>query len=88
MHAERLCVMFSFMTRWPDGTTGFRPRSSLVERWLALRSEPFSWAVDPGAIGEFVAARGFRLEALARATDLSEGRTPLDGENLVLCVRV
>jgi methyltransferase (TIGR00027 family) len=87
MSAERLCIIFSFMTRWTDGTTGFRPRSRLVERWLALRGEPFTWSIDPRAIGDFVASRGFRLEELALTRNISDERTVLDGENLVLCVR-
>lgn len=79
------CIVFSFMTRWPDGTAGFRPRSWLVERWLQLRGEPFTWAIEPPNVLSFLAARGFRLVELALTRQIAEGSPALDGENLVLC---
>jgi hypothetical protein len=75
------------MTRWPDGSTGFRPRSRLVKWWLAWQGEPFTWAIEPLAIGEFLAARGFRLQELASTGDLSGSSPPLDGENLAVAWR-
>jgi len=88
MAAESLTVIFSFMTRWPDGTAGFRPRSWLVERWLALRGEPFDWAIEPEALGAFLEQRGFALSELALTHELGPGSGKLDGENLAVCERV
>jgi methyltransferase (TIGR00027 family) len=31
-------VIFSFMTKWPDGRSGFRPHSRLIDCWLAMRA--------------------------------------------------
>lgn len=87
MSAARLRVIFSFMTRWPDGTSGFRPRSWLIERWLGWRGEPFTWAIAPADLPAFLATRGFAIEELALTRLLSSGATALDGENLVLCER-
>lgn len=85
---DKLRIFFSFMTKWPDGGTGFRPRSWLIERWLALRSEPFTWALAPPDMRDFLAARGFRLMEMALTKQLAETETratALDGENLVAC---
>lgn len=87
LRAKRTRVIFSFMTRWPDGSSDFRPRSRLIEIWLAWRNEPFTWAIEPGSVGDFLAAHGFRLVELALTRQLTgEPAAPaLDGENLVLC---
>jgi methyltransferase (TIGR00027 family) len=82
-------VIFSFMTKWPDGSSGFRPHSWLIERWLAWRSEPFMSAFEPHAVQGFLAAHGFSVMEMALTREFSEpssipGST-LEGENLVLC---
>jgi O-methyltransferase involved in polyketide biosynthesis len=85
--AKRIRIIFSFMTRWPDGSTGFRPRSGLIESWLAWRNEPFTWAIEPESAQDFLATHGFRLVELALARQLTDEppASALDGENLVLC---
>lgn len=81
----RVRFIFSFMTRWPDGGCGFRPRSTLVERWLGWCGEPFLWAIGPEELGGFLEARGFKLVRLARTAELRDCPGTLDGENLVVC---
>jgi hypothetical protein len=78
------------MTQWADGSAGFRPRSWLVERWLAWRNEPFTWAIAPDAMEDFLAKRRFQLVEMALTQEFStappigaSGR--LDGEHLVVC---
>lgn len=84
--AERMQIFFSFMTRWPDGGSGFRPRSRLVELWLAWRSEPFTWAIEPVAIQDFLAAHQLKLMELALTKDFTMlPGMESDGENLVWC---
>lgn len=74
------------MSRWPDGTSGFRPRSRLIERWLGWRGEPFRWAVAPAEMSEFLAARGFGLLEMALTRDFTPpAGTGLEGENGVVC---
>jgi methyltransferase (TIGR00027 family) len=85
MPARRLRIVFSFMTRWPDGGTGFRPRSWLIERWLAWRGEPFSWALSPDAMPAYLHAHGLRLLELATTRQLAPVAAALEGENLVAC---
>jgi methyltransferase (TIGR00027 family) len=91
--AQRVQVVFSFMTRWPDGRSGFRPRSALIERWLAWRGEPFMWSLEPQAMKAWLMQHGFVLRALASTADFTPaaakaaGRPPLMGENLVCCER-
>lgn len=85
----RMRIIFSFMTKWPDGRSGFRPHSWLIERWLAWRNEPFMSAFEPHAMQDFLAAHGFRLVEMAltrQFTEPSAIRGPmLEGENLVVC---
>ena len=85
----RLQLMFSFMSTWPDGSCGFRPQSWLIERWLSWRGEPFLWSLEPEAMHGFLAARGFKLTAIALTREFSgassEQGSMLEGENLVVC---
>lgn len=91
--APRQQVVFSFMTRWPDGGTGFRPRSALVERWLAWRGEPFVWALPPQALKPLLDRHGMNRVAFASTPEFTPaataatrpGQAALDGENLVFC---
>ena len=82
-------IIFSFMSKWPDGGSGFRPHSWLIERWLAWRNEPFMSAFDPHAVQDFLAAHGFRLVEMALTRQFTEPTTTrgpmLEGENLVVC---
>ncbi len=78
-------IIFSFMTQWPDGSSGFRPRSLLVERWQSWRGEPFTWAIAPGAMEKFLSALGFALREMVSAREFSRTDSRLEGENLVVC---
>jgi methyltransferase (TIGR00027 family) len=84
----RLRFLFSFITRWPDGSSGFHPRSRLIDRWLRWRGEPFKWSIEPQAIPEFLAGHRFGLVEMALTHALVD-ETPdpsvLDGENFVVC---
>ena len=86
---NRIRIVFSFMTRWPDGRSGFRPHSWLIERWLAWRNEPLTWAVAPHAMEEFLTAHRFRLMEMAETRQFTEQSAMqaslLEGENLVVC---
>jgi methyltransferase (TIGR00027 family) len=85
----RTRVAFTFMTRWPDGGSGFRPKSWLIERWLAWRAEPFMWSLEPAAMRDFLAAHGFSLTEMVLTRELAEQpvgrRSLLEGENLIVC---
>jgi methyltransferase (TIGR00027 family) len=89
--SARSLVAFSFMSTWPDGGCGFRPKSWLVERWLSWRSEPFLWSLQPNAMRGFFSARGFKLTELVLTRQFSEAvsaQAPmleLEGENLAVC---
>lgn len=85
--APRVRLIFSFMTRWPDGRSGFRPRSALIERWLAWRGEPFMWAIDPAALPGLLSQCGLSLVELASTRQWAPGSTALEGENLAVCER-
>ena len=89
LSAKRVRIVFSFMSEWPDGRCGFRPYSWLIERWLAWRNEPFTWAINSRLLAEFLATRGFKMIELATTRDFSESSTAkpssLEGENLVVC---
>lgn len=90
LSSGRVRIVFSFMTKWADASSGFRPRSWLVERWLAWRDEPFTWAIAPEAMDDFLANRGFQLVEMALTQEFSTPATidtsgTLDGEHLVVC---
>lgn len=78
-------LIFSFMSRWPDGSSGFRPRSRLIEYWLKRTGEPFAWAIAPTDIGQFLTERGFSLSELALTPSFAVPGNRLEGENLVRC---
>jgi methyltransferase (TIGR00027 family) len=73
----RAKVLFSFMTKWPDGSSGFRPHSRLIHCWLAIRGEPFTWSIEPERIAGFLAEHGFEWLETALGTTI-------EGENLVM----
>lgn len=90
LSSGRVRIVFSFMAQWADGSTGFRPRSWLVERWLAWRDEPFTWAIAPAAMADYLAQRGFQLVEMALTQEFSNPAAigasgALDGEHLVVC---
>ena len=91
LEAQRVRVLFSFMTEWPNGKIGFRPSSWLIDRWLAWRKEPFDWGLKPGEMEAFLSSRGFVQNELITTPQLAEeyglGPFRLDGENLVACER-
>ena len=84
---DRLAVIFSFMTQWPDGGSGFMPRSRLIELWRAWSKEPFAWALEPALMSDFLSSRGFKLEEIVLCRDLAGSQTKLDGENIVFCTK-
>jgi methyltransferase (TIGR00027 family) len=72
-------LVFSHLVRWPDGRTGFRPCSRLVDAWLAWRGEPFTWAIEPQALPALLSRHRFAL--IESATPAG----PFQGEDLVSC---
>lgn len=86
--ARPLRILFTTLAAWPDGSSGFRPHSWLVDRWLALRGEPLRWSIAPPQVPGFLDVRGFRMQDLVLAPQLCETDTSspvLEGENLVTC---
>lgn len=68
--------IFSFMTQWPDAGHGFRPRSALIERWLAWRGEPFMWAWPPQQMQPLLAGHGLHMLELAQTADFTPPTPP------------
>lgn len=89
LSGHRISIVFSFMTKWPDGRSGFRPHSWLIERWLAWRDEPFLWSLAPETMPDFLAAHRFRMVEMAETRQFTERSamqvSRLEGENLVVC---
>ncbi|NDZ16764.1 hypothetical protein C7T35_38870 [Variovorax sp. WS11] len=89
LRAPSTRMVFSFMSKWPDGSTGFRPRSRWVERWLAWRSEPFAWSIEVERIDGFL--QRFELTPIEVATaqelaaEAGTAHSLLAGETFVLC---
>jgi len=89
LHAPSTRLLFSFMSQWADGRSGFLPQSSWVEAWLAWRGEPFTWSIEPQRIRMFLQRFGLAPIDMAMTQELAaQAGTrdfPLAGENLVLC---
>ena len=89
LHAPSIRLVFSFMSKWPDGSTGFRPRSRWVEWWLAWRSERFAWSMEVQRVGGFL--QRFELAPIEVTTvqelaaEVEISHSLLVGENFVLC---
>lgn len=86
--ARPLRILFTTLSTWPDGSSGFRPHSWLVDRWLALRGEPLRWSIRPKQVRDFLQLRGFHLLELVEAPELAEADAAfpvLEGENVVTC---
>lgn len=75
-------VVLSAMTVQPGGRIGFRMSSGLVDRWLALRHEPFLWGIRPDEISGFLEPLGFVLRDHADA-DRLRGENPSVGDRPV-----
>jgi methyltransferase (TIGR00027 family) len=82
-------LVFSYIVRWPDGTSGFRPSSAWIDRWLAWRGEPFTWVLEPRAVRDYLAQHQFALVEMATPQEFGAANAVDDaglrGENLVSC---
>jgi hypothetical protein len=82
-------MVFSFMSKWPDGSTGFRPRSRWVEWWLARRREPFAWSIEvqglEGFLQRFELAPVEVASAQELAAEAGTAHSLLTEETFVLC---
>jgi hypothetical protein len=81
-------LIFSYMVRWPEGKSGFRPSSWWVDRWLSWRAEPFKWTMAPQALRPWLQALGYELLEDAEPPFKQDFASPsggLRGENLVKC---
>ncbi len=86
LSSQHVHVIFSYLVRWPDGKSGFRPCSWLIERWLDWRGEPFTWAIELDAISHLLTHHHFILIEMAEAQNYKESDAILlEGENLVMC---
>lgn len=78
-------VIFTFMERDEDGSTGFRGESSLIARWLKARSEPFLWGISRVELGSFLQGSGLKVIGLDDHVSLRrEVLTPLSLEGCPL----
>lgn len=64
--SNSLRVAFTFMETTPVQPPAFRPRSRLIDAWLAWRGEPFQSGIEVDGLREWLHARGFALRSLAR----------------------
>ncbi len=58
-------VVWTFMERDKKGSINFRGESSLISRWLHVRSEPFLWGITRDRLTGFLAACGLKQKELA-----------------------
>lgn len=82
---NNICI-FSYMEQIDSLPAGFRPRSWLIDRWLAFKNEPFLWSANSTELAEVLAHAGGKIERLILASDFA-GNLSVDairGENLVV----
>ncbi len=68
----RLRVVFTFMAPDRAGRVRFHNAGRLVDWWLDLKGEPFTWGIAPADLGAFLARAGFELIELAGHEQLRE----------------
>jgi methyltransferase (TIGR00027 family) len=88
LSTKSVSLIFSYMVRWTEGRSGFRPSSWLVDRWLSWRAEPFKWTMAPQALPPWLLALGFELLEQSEPPfrrDFASLSGCLRGENLVKC---
>ena len=83
--ANNICI-FSYMEQTDALPAGFRPRSWLIDRWLALKNEPFLWSTNNADLAEVVARAGGDIESLITAVDFDGdvSANQISGENLIV----
>jgi methyltransferase (TIGR00027 family) len=63
-------VVFTFMEPDPTGNAAFRGGSSVIEKWLRARSEPFAWGMPRSSVADFLAPIGLQVRSIAGADEL------------------
>jgi methyltransferase (TIGR00027 family) len=58
-------VVFTFFAPRPRGPINFQNATPIADWWLRWRGEPMRWAIDPGALKQFLASEGFELQEIA-----------------------
>ena len=79
------CI-FSYMEQTDNLPAGFRPRSWLIDRWLAFKNESFLWSANSTELAEVLAHAGGKIERLIPASDFDGNLSgdAIRGENLVV----
>jgi methyltransferase (TIGR00027 family) len=77
-------ILMSYMMRWPDGRSGFRPDSFLIRRWLRWVREPFLSAFAADQIPALLSDLGLTMELHTCAPFSAASCGALRGENIVL----
>lgn len=57
-------ILFSFLEQGPGGRITFQNSSALLDLWLKMHGEPFTWGVSRNDLDEFLDERGFIVEDL------------------------
>lgn len=63
---DRIRLIFTYMETAPDGRAAFRPRSRLIDAWLALVGEPFRSGMKTDTLPGALARHGWRVVAMSR----------------------
>lgn len=87
LQALRVRLIFTYMDDPGAGEIGFRPRSVLVRAWLAMKKEPFRWALRASDVESWAHERGFRLLADADCAAIDGHVHDLRGENIAVVER-
>jgi hypothetical protein len=82
---QRVCV-FTYMEQPDHLPAGFRPRSRIIDRWLAWKAEPFLWSAKRQQLQALIEDVGGTIQQHTSAIQMDgpESTHRLQGENLVL----
>jgi methyltransferase (TIGR00027 family) len=78
--------VFTVMAPLADGRIGFHGASSLLDRWLRWRGEPFRWALGRDALPGYLRARGFAPRAMITTAILRRSLAPYGPSDAPLAV--
>ena len=82
---NNVCI-FSYMEQTDSLPARFRPRSWLIDRWLAFKNEPFLWSANSTELAEVVTHAGGKIERLISSINFGDNVSAdaIRGENLVV----
>jgi O-methyltransferase involved in polyketide biosynthesis len=89
-HNQNNHFLFTYMNKQPSGSIRFQSATKLVDCWLWLKKEVFSWGITTSELAGFLSETGYHLVCMCDADYLAKQYLPdknitlARGENICL----